>query len=513
MKTTAKLLRYWPETLLAAAVALPWLSLLALGLVWLWQGNHVWQWALAALVLGLLAWPLTRFVRRRASAEARIELGEMAEPSGNWHVREREAWDDVIAIADKTTAPSFTEIEPLVDIARSTVEVVARRFHPDAREAWAHFTLPEILLLTERLARDVRREALGHIPGIKTLRLGHLLWVRQQSERYGPVAKTGWRTGTTIWRLARAVINPLQAAAQEGSGAFVTKAATAFSYRLRAVATRMLVLEVGRAAIDLYSGRLALSAAEMRAAQEREAAAGDEPVAPVRIVLIGQVNAGKSSLVNALAQETRSAIGPVPTTSRVAEYRLESEGHPAVTLIDMPGFGDGTEPDFIVETDRADLVLWVASAVQPARAPDRQNLEKYRAWAGKQLARHAPPVLLALTHIDELRPANEWKPPYDIAAPAGPKAVAIRSAVDSVARVLEMPTHTIVPVAMPPGQEPYNLDALWGRIAVELDEARLAQLDRLRIGEQRTNLREVADQLGRTGRFILKRMINKEEAQ
>jgi predicted GTPase len=275
----------------------------------------------------------------------------------------------------------------------------------------------------------------------------------------------------------------------------------------------MLVLEVGRAAIDLYSGRLALSAAEMHAAQEREAAAGDEPVAPVRIVLIGQVNAGKSSLVNALAQETRSAIGPVPTTSRVAEYRLESEGHPAVTLIDMPGFGDGTEPDFMGEADRADLVLWVASSVQPARAPDRYSLDKYRAWAGRQLTRRAPPVLLALTHIDELRPANEWRPPYDIAAPAGLKAAAIRGAVDSVARVLDVATDAIIPVAMPPGAAPYNLDALWGRIAAELDDARLAQLDRLRIGEQRTSLREVADQLGRTGRFIFKRMINKEEAQ
>jgi hypothetical protein len=34
--------RYWPETLLFLAVALPWLSLFALGLVWLWQGGHVW---------------------------------------------------------------------------------------------------------------------------------------------------------------------------------------------------------------------------------------------------------------------------------------------------------------------------------------------------------------------------------------------------------------------------------------------------------------------------------------
>jgi hypothetical protein len=55
----------------------------------------------------------------------------------------------------------------------------------------------------------------------------------------------------------------------------------------------------------------------------------------------------------------------------------------------------------------------------------------------------------------------------------------------------------------PPGREPYNIDALWARIAVELDEARLVQLDRLRVGRQRLGLRELADQLGHAGRFII----------
>ena len=58
---------------------------------------------------------------------------------------------------------------------------------------------------------------------------------------------------------------------------------------------------------------------------------------PVRIVLIGQVNAGKSSLLNALAQEIRCAVGPVPTTSSAAEYLLDLEGRPTVMLVDMPG--------------------------------------------------------------------------------------------------------------------------------------------------------------------------------
>jgi hypothetical protein len=265
----------------------------------------------------------------------------------------------------------------------------------------------------------------------------------------------------------------------------------------------MLVLEVGRAAIDLYSGRLALSDEEVRAAQERDAIGTAAPIAPVRIVLIGQVNAGKSSLVNALAKETRCRVGPVPTTTWEEEYLLELEGHPTVSIVDMPGLGERTQSELLMQAERADLVVWVASAVQPARGPDRQCLDDFRSWARAQLGRRPPPVLLALTHIDELRPAREWTPPYDITAPAGPKARAIRAAIDAVAHTLDLPENAIVPVAMPSGREPYNLDALWARLAIELDEAKLVQLDRLRLGQSPLSLRELADQFGRAGRFIV----------
>ncbi len=140
-----------------------------------------------------------------------------------------------------------------------TVEAVARRLHPEAHSAWAQFSLPEVLLLAERLCRDVRREALRHIPGSGRCGSVTCCGCSGRHERYGAAAQTGWRVGYGLWRLVRVVLNPLQAAGQETSGMFVEKTASVLSYRLRAYATRMLVLEVGRAAIDLYSGRLALS--------------------------------------------------------------------------------------------------------------------------------------------------------------------------------------------------------------------------------------------------------------
>src|SRR5258708_34692863 len=110
MRLGQLLRRYWPEIILFVASALPWLSLLALGALWLWQSGHVWVWAVAAAVLGLLTLPLSRFVRPRAHKEARPALGDLAEASRNWDAIEQEAWTEGLSIAAATRASAFTQI-------------------------------------------------------------------------------------------------------------------------------------------------------------------------------------------------------------------------------------------------------------------------------------------------------------------------------------------------------------------------------------------------------------------
>src|SRR5262245_42477831 len=294
MRIMDLLRRHWREALLGLVLALPWLSLLVLGSVWLWQRGHVLAWAAAAVMLALIAWPLRQAVRRQATAQARLALGDLAEPSRGWNARERDAWADVLAIADTTDPLSFTASEPVMALARRTVEAVARRFHPEAADPWAQFSLPEALLLTERLSRDIRHEALRHVPGVRAIRLSHLLWAQRASEQYGDAARTGWHVGYGLWRLVRGAINPFQAAVQEVKDLLMEQTGGALSQRLRAYGTRLIVLEVGRAAIDLYSGRLALSDEEVKAARERDLAGDTEAAGAVRIVLVGQVSAGKS---------------------------------------------------------------------------------------------------------------------------------------------------------------------------------------------------------------------------
>jgi hypothetical protein len=49
------------------------------------------------------------------------------------------------------------------------------------------------------------------------------------------------------------------------------------------------------------------------------------------------------------------------------EHLLDLEGRPTVMLVDMQGFGEGTETpsELLVQAGRADLIMWVASATQP----------------------------------------------------------------------------------------------------------------------------------------------------
>jgi predicted GTPase len=425
-------------------------------------------------------------------------LGDAADPSPDWGTREREIWPHVIALANATPPFTFTEIEPVIASARQTATKVAHYFHPEQTETLAEFTLPEVLLLTERVSRRLRGKALRSIPFVRQMKIGRVLWAWRMIERYGPLAQAGYR----LWRLSRVAFDPLTALFREIGGHGEDMTSQIIFDRARAWMTEAFVLEVGRAAIDLYSGRLALSPDELREAATADAAVS-EKLAPVRLLLAGQTNAGKSSLVNALAREVRSAAGPLPTTSRATEYLLEVDGRPAVSIVDTPGIGDDSAPEVLAQAGRTDLIVWVASATQPARSPDRRCLDEFRTWSRTQLDRRPPNVVVALTHVDELRPANEWMPPYDVASPATPKGRSIRAAIDAAATALALPVETVVPIAMPPGRDPYNIDTLWARIAVEIDQAKLVQLDRLRLGGRKLNLRELAGQLGHAGRFVL----------
>jgi tRNA modification GTPase len=101
----------------------------------------------------------------------------------------------------------------------------------------------------------------------------------------------------------------------------------------------------------------------------RWTALGRRLTEPWRVVVAGAPNAGKSSLINALAGYQRSVVAPTPGTTRdVVTTRIAVDGCP-VELADTAGIRDdaGTLEQQGIERARrasaeADLVLWVLDA-------------------------------------------------------------------------------------------------------------------------------------------------------
>lgn len=120
---------------------------------------------------------------------------------------------------------------------------------------------------------------------------------------------------------------------------------------------------------DDLSHEVGFGIADLRDEMERELAAGQrgERVRDgLEVVVLGPPNAGKSSLVNALAEREVAIVTDIPGTTRdLLEVRLDLGGY-AVLLVDTAGLREGGD---VIEAEgirrgraraaAADLVLWL----------------------------------------------------------------------------------------------------------------------------------------------------------
>jgi predicted GTPase len=288
-------------------------------------------------------------------------------------------------------------------------------------------------------------------------------------------------TGYDLWRMVR-LLNPAAAVTQELRERFTRQLYDVGRAHLAQRLARAFVKEVGRAAIDLYGGNLRVAPERLQvhvtsATRKDLDAAEVRHAEPVRILVAGQTGSGKSSLVNALSNAVEAAVDALPTTERFTAYRLTRDGLPAALIIDSPGLaGAGDHEALIRAADTSDMVLWVCSVTRAGRAIDAKALSAMRRHFATGASRHRPPMLLILTHIDALRPFDEWEPPYDLAAPTRSKAQSILGAMEAAATELGFTADQVVPVRVDIAVAPYNVDALWAKIIELMPEAQRARL-------------------------------------
>ncbi|MBI3970396.1 MAG: dynamin family protein [Chloroflexi bacterium] len=165
---------------------------------------------------------------------------------------------------------------------------------------------------------------------------------------------------------------------------------------------------------ELRETLAALGAGERDLAPVRQAAADLEDL--VLVVVVGEFNAGKSALLNALLAGPYVEEGVTPTTVQVTilrygeeprerhlpggvvEWALSAPLLRELSIVDTPGTNavlrrhEELTREFI---PRSDLVLFVTSVDRPFTESERAFMEEIRGWGKK--------MLIALNKIDLLR--------------------------------------------------------------------------------------------------------------
>lgn len=488
---------------------LPFLALLGFGMVWLWQNSFLLFWALAMLISSGIGYGLQQLLIKR---ERKLLAEAATEPNPEWPPSADAAWAQVQALADACKPEDWPleEGDWILALGRRTMEAVARCYFPDVEKPLFELTVPHTLLVIERASRDLRRDVAENIPFSNRLTLGDMFRMQRWKDKAEQIFG--------LYRAGRAIVNPVDALLGEAWRQLRERSFMQARDELHRWFLRTYIRKVGYYAIDLYSGRLVLTddepvtartartSAEMRdmgTARDLSARIEEEPL---RILVLGRSNAGKSSLINALFGTLKSAVDILPdSTGMLKPFVLSREGLTQALIFDSPGcdsahFGSRQIGDAAKD---ADLILWVSPANRPDRQSERECLDALRDFQSKQVGRRPPPLLVVVSHIDRLRPASEWNPPYDLTQPQNTKAAGISAAVRAIAADLAVPIEYVIPVSLMEGRV-YNVDdALWAAILSQQEEAFRSRLLRCMDEQKKAeNWMLLRRQMLSAGRFL-----------
>lgn len=456
---------------------LPALCLLGFGMVYLYQAGWLWWFS-----LGMLALTLSTLLIRHVlgtEVEGPVEPLLHLEPVDDWSSRDTDIWEQALANIEAADLLA-TPWEELPAAMLEQVTFIARLYRADDRHAEYAFSLPELLLMLETWSRDYRAIVIKNVPLSQDVKISTL---RNISGKTGSITKA-YRVVAPLISVARLFLNPAKGITSEIREQMMSQLLGGFSVHMQKSLRQALFEQVSQVAIELYSGRLKLSDAELLAYRQAQEPPEAIVTQPLSVIIVGQVNAGKSSLVNALQHEFTAEVDVLPATQGFGYYLMTLADGQQIHLIDTPGL-DGkpkTNEAILAEAIKADLILWVSQANQPAKALDKQFLDQWVAYFEQHLSRKRPPILLVTTHNDSLPPADSWQPPYNLSDTENKKAVSMMQALNYTHQAMGLAEETEgVPVCLAPPEQIYNIDVLHNLLVSLSDEARAAQLNKERL--------------------------------
>jgi small GTP-binding protein len=467
---------------LAAMLLLPLLVYLGLGAYALWE-TGLFAWTFWILPGFWIATWIVAVVWKPPGIGAHFDLPRPK------HLTPRD--DAALAIVrryqeqiDVLTPQQLTDPEFYLTQSRSLARDLAEHYHPGAADPISSLTIPEVLAALRLVVDDMERWMLDAVPGSRLLTIRQWKWLRLAPR---------WleRAQNAVWA-ASVLVNPANVLKYLTSSVTVGPLTQELHTELLATIYLRFMRQLGFYLIEMNSGRLRGGADRYRSAfgslPDAPAAAASVPAAFVpeslSVAVVGQVKAGKSSLVNALIGERLARSDVLPETSEVNRYRLNvPESSVQLTLLDTPGYADSgatrqqTE-EITLALREADLLLLVLDAHSPAKSADRQLMDELRKWYEEHPSLKLTPVVICLTHIDLLSPVMEWDPPYDWQAPRSRKEQSIHDAVEYVRELFSDVAQDVIPVCSAPDRSERNalVGELLPALMQVLSEAQMASL-------------------------------------
>ena len=468
---------------LTLIVAMPLLTLVGFGYYFVWVNNWLLWFSLALLGLSLIAM-LLRYLLIRVNNQQDDQVSDLQEQVhlssvSDWSSEDDKVWEKSLSNI-KSLQLAKTDWENLPDAMLDQIAFVAAYYHQGTNNSKYAFTIPEILLMLEISSREYRKHVLESFPLSQSIKVSTAMGISETGTRIHDVYKKYSPLLNTLTAILTVGISvPKQVASK-----LSTEFARGLSGHMQTNLKQLLFEQVSQVAIDLYSGRLKLSEDEMDLYRNSLATVEDVAIRPLSVMVVGQINAGKSTLVNALLEKSVAEVDVISATAGFNHYQLSLTENVNIILKDSPGI-DGAKAGtaaLLEEASKADLLIWLSQANQPAKSLDKQLMDEWDQYFNINLRRKKPPVLLVTTHNDMLKPQHSWHPPYDLDNPRDKKAQSIVAAARYTRETLGLSDDSlVVPIALKQGEPPYNIDSLRYILIQMSSEARAAQLNRERL--------------------------------